>query len=378
MARYQARKQRRSQGRTMMLLIICLALAGATLFIYTKHWDTPSEINPPVSADNNEFMPSRVSSPTLEPTPSPSLASEQKGDALLNMIDLHLNSTAAILISADGGQTLFEKDAAKRIYPASLVKIMTALVVLDKTTNLKEAVTLRQQIFDDTTVNDASVAGFVPGETVSIEDLLYGLLLPSGGECAIGLADYFAGSEAAFVKLMNEKADELGMGGTRFENSTGLHHPGQYSTVSDIALLLKNAIENKTFYTIFTARRRSVGATNKHPDGMTFYSTLFSKTSGEYGGFRLLGGKTGYTNEAGQCLATLAEADGQQYILVTCGAPGDNHSQMLHIDDAIAVYAALTGQETDSLPAQPGRPGGLPPMSDGDGQTRFPTNQTHP
>jgi D-alanyl-D-alanine carboxypeptidase (penicillin-binding protein 5/6) len=246
---------------------------------------------------------------------------------------MELNENRDILLDVSGGE---------RIYPASLTKIMTAVVVLDSVSDLGGKVTLEQRILDETLRKNASTAGFLSGESVSIEDLLYGLLLSSGAECAIGLSEHVAGSEEAFAELMNLKAAELGMDGSRFTNATGLHDAKHYSTARDIAVLLDYALKDETFYQIFTSKRHSTDSTNKRPEGVTLRSTMFSKVEDGYLEFRLLGGKTGYTAEAGQCLASLAEKDGARYILVTAAAPTENNAtEHLHIDDAVAVFSAI-------------------------------------
>ena len=183
------------------------------------------------------------------------------------------------------------------------------------------------------------MAGFLLGEKVTLKDLLYGTLLPSGAECCLALADRIAGSESKFVNLMNSKAKELGMNNTLFCNSTGLHNANHYSTVEDMAKLLKYALKNKEFRTIFTSRQYSISATNLHPDGLTFYSTMFSSMNDtEVVGGNVIGGKTGYTDEAGLCLASLAQIDGKEYIFVSAKAKGDHQTQPYHILDASNVY----------------------------------------
>ena len=109
-------------------------------------------------------------------------------------------------------------------------------------------------------------------------DLLYGAMLPSGAECCIALADTISGSEADFAELMNKKARKLGMENTNFCDSTGLHNPDHYSTVKDIAVLMKYCIKNDTFREIVETSRHSTGVTNIHPDGITYYSTMFKKS----------------------------------------------------------------------------------------------------
>jgi D-alanyl-D-alanine carboxypeptidase (penicillin-binding protein 5/6) len=141
---------------------------------------------------------------------------------------------------------------------------------------------------------------------------------------------------------MNEKAAELGMDNTRFENSTGLHNKNHYTTVKDMTILLSYALQNDTFREIFTSSRYSTQSTNKHPGGITFYSTMFEELNNQniIGG-EILGGKTGYTNEAGLCLASLAKVGKQEYILVSAGAKGDHYSKQYNIIDALAVYNSL-------------------------------------
>src|SRR5699024_6501471 len=127
----------------------------------------------------------------------------------------------------------------EKIYPASLTKIMTAIVAIENLPDLDEQIYLSEDMFEKLYSENASMAGFLPNEKVAAIDLIYGALLPSGAESCIGLADAIAGSEKSFVKLMNEKAEELGMNDTHFTNSTGLHDRNHYTTVNDIAKLLK-------------------------------------------------------------------------------------------------------------------------------------------
>ena len=112
------------------------------------------------------------------------------------------------------------------------------------------------------------MAGFSAGEEVSAEDLLYGVLLPSGAECCIGLAEYVAGSVDAFVELMNQKAAELGMNHTHFCNPTGLHDENHYTTVSDLAILLETVLENDTLRQMATTQNHTCAPTDLHPEGV--------------------------------------------------------------------------------------------------------------
>ncbi|EGW40854.1 D-alanyl-D-alanine carboxypeptidase family protein [Desulfosporosinus sp. OT] len=204
----------------------------------------------PVSSDN-KTMP--VPSLKLESEPSVSISPGE------------LNSPNAILINLKDHTILMQKNSEEKIYPASLTKMMTAIVAIENLPDLKKEITLTNSVFQGLSEADASMAGFQPGEKVRAIDLLYGALLPSGAESCVGLADYIAGSEKDFVGMMNQKAAGLGMHNTHFENSTGLQNENHYTTVKDLTILLSYALQNDTFREIFTSSRHSAPPTNKHP-----------------------------------------------------------------------------------------------------------------
>lgn len=253
-----------------------------------------------------------------------------------------LISPEAVLMDADSGEMLAAKNADASIYPASMTKVMTALLVLEANPDLDTPVTLPEDIFPELRAEDASMAGFRPGETATVRDLLYGVLLPSGAECCETLAREVSGSEEAFVELMNQKAAELGMASTNFCNPTGLHDPEHVSTARDMARLLRAAMQNEMFRTIFATARYTVPPTNLHPDGFTMESTFWSELDGtELRRGKFLGGKTGYTSAAGLCLASAAQVKGKRYILVTAGAQGNHNTEPYHVDDAVNVCRQL-------------------------------------
>lgn len=249
-------------------------------------------------------------------------------------------SAKAILIDLSNHEILCEKASNDMAYPASLTKIMTSIIAIENLSDLEERISLSRDIFDDLDQTDASMAGFAPNEEVMAIDLLYATMLPSGAETAIALADHISGSEKDFVKLMNRKADSLGMENTHFTNVTGLHHWNHYTTAKDMAVLLEYALQNETFREIFTRKSYCIHSTNLKPSGFSFQSTMFQEmASAEFDGGEILGGKTGYTNEAGLCLASLAEKNGQEYILITMGANGNHESEQYNITDALYIYS---------------------------------------
>ena len=253
-----------------------------------------------------------------------------------------LTSPKAILMDADSGEVLAEKKADDPIYPASMTKMMTALLAIEAIPDPGRAVTLPAEMFPPLQAQGASMAGFLPGETVTVEDLLYGALLPSGAECCVALAREVSGTEESFVTLMNQKAAELGMNATHFCNSTGLHDPEHVSTVRDMVLLLRAALQNETFRGILGTERYTVPPTNLHPDGFTMESTFWSELDDtELRRGKFLGGKTGYTSAAGLCLASAAEVKGKTYLMVTAGAQGNHNTEPYHIDDAVNVCRQL-------------------------------------
>ncbi|MDO5135020.1 MAG: serine hydrolase [Eubacteriales bacterium] len=252
-----------------------------------------------------------------------------------------LKSTNALLMDGRSGKVIGSLEGEAAIYPASMTKIMTAVTAIEELSSLEREITLSQEMFDGLYEQGATQAGFQPGETVRALDLLYGAMLPSGAECCIALAEDISGSEAAFVEKMNKKAKRLGMKKTNFCNTTGLHDPDHYSSAYDMALLLRYALHNTTFREIAGSQWHSTPATNVHPDGITYYNTMFKNMSTTHvNGGEILGGKTGYTGEAGHCLASYAQIQGREYILVTAGAPADA-TGIPHIQDAYTVYNRL-------------------------------------
>lgn len=250
-----------------------------------------------------------------------------------------ITSYAGILIRLEDGKVLTQFHEDEKIFPASLTKIMTCIVAIENARSLEDTAVVTQETYDEMYLQNASVAGFLPGEETRVIDLLYGNILPSGGECSVTLAEYTAGSEEAFVKLMNQKAEELGMDGTHYVNSVGLHDEAHYSTVKDIGTLLRYALDNETFREIFCAKEYTVPPTNMHPGGFAFGSSVFYlREDWTLSDGQIDGGKTGFTDEAGLCLATKATVGGREYIVVTAKAQGDYTTEPYHVYDAFCLY----------------------------------------
>ncbi|MBQ6847790.1 MAG: D-alanyl-D-alanine carboxypeptidase [Clostridia bacterium] len=232
------------------------------------------------------------------------------------------DAKTAIVVRRSDGKIVAERNAHEKIYPASTLKIMTLLVAVENIIDLNDTFTMTYEITDPLFVADASVAGFLNGEKVTMRDLLYGMILPSGADGAMGLAVKIAGSEEAFVELMNKKVKEMGLENTHFTNVSGLHSEGNYSTAYDMAIITDYAYQNKLCREVLSTYQYTTQKTPQNPNGILLSSTLFSYMYGnEAETAEILGGKTGYVNEAGYCVCTFGKANesGEEYIAVTMG-----------------------------------------------------------
>lgn len=250
------------------------------------------------------------------------------------------DAKSAVLICCDDNEIVAYRSENERIFPASLAKVMTLIVAAENAGDLSETVTVTDDMVYPLNELEASMAGFMPGETFALEDALYGMILQSGADAALAVAVHTAGSEEKFVELMNRKADELGLKNTHFTNVVGLHHEENYSTAADMAVILEYALSNSRCRQFLERYEYTTAPNEQHPEGLTFTSTLFSRMYGdEMPGVKILGGKTGYTDEAGNCIETYAEINGKTYILVICGGK-TNWNNIYDTLSAYSVYCA--------------------------------------
>lgn len=243
-------------------------------------------------------------------------------------VPFEINENGAYYMVEQKTDTLiFAQNEHEKMYPASLTKIMTAILTLENCPDLDEKVTYKLAIQDAIyQLNVAfggtlSLAGFSAGEEISVRDLLYACMLPSGNEAAEILADFVAGSGPAFYDMMNQKAKELGALNTNFCNANGLFDANHYTTAYDMYLIASYAMENDTFAEIASTVSYTTEATNKRENGYTWYNTnKMLNPQSEYYSSLIQGVKTGTLDEAGRCLITTAEKSGYQYMLVLMGA----------------------------------------------------------
>ena len=245
-------------------------------------------------------------------------------------------STYAIVVDASTGKVVANREGMTRINPASMTKILTVLVAAEQIQDLEEEVTITFEMTDYAYVNDCSVAGFEVDEKVPVKDLFYGTILPSGGEAAMALAIHTAGSEEAFMELMNKKLEELGLSDTaHFTNCVGLYGDNHYCTVYDMAIILKAALENELCREVITSRTYQTATTEQHPEGLLLSNWFLRRIEDKDCGGQVLGAKTGYVNESGSCAASYGvSASGTPYICVTANA----HSSWRCIYDHVEIY----------------------------------------
>ncbi len=235
-----------------------------------------------------------------------------------------ITAASCILIEQTSGDVIFEKDADQPMYPASTTKIMTVLLGL-LSSDLSDTVTVsyngsktgvRTQLDPE-----SSVLGLVEGEQINMLDLLYGTILRSGNDAAIAVAEHVSGSESAFVDLMNQTAQRLGMTGTHFMNPHGLHHENHYTTARDLATLSYTAMQNETFRDIAGSVTHHMGATSAQKERTisTGHRIMLKQYNGEANSYYyeyITGIKSGTTDAAGYCYVGSAERNGVKLISV--------------------------------------------------------------
>lgn len=239
--------------------------------------------------------------------------------------EINARSEAVILADADTGEILYEKNADERMYPASITKLMTAMVVLDNCDNLDESITISDDAYMQGLVN-SSDAGMYAGQTTTVYECLSGMLVASGNECAYALAEYvgskLGGDVDTFVAAMNEKTGELGCTSTNFTNPCGLHDDNHYTTAEDMLTIslavykypvIMEIIGQTYFISQAAMRNRERGMDNTHK--------MLTDSTYEYD--EVIGGKTGHTDEAGYTLVTYASHEGRNLVCIVLGAEED-------------------------------------------------------
>lgn len=240
-------------------------------------------------------------------------------------LEKNLSSEAVLLMEASTGKVVYEKNGYEKKYPASTTKIMTAILAIEHC-NLNETATASEFAINSVP-SGYSTANIQIGETLSVKDLLYALMLQSANESAVILAEHVSGSQEAFANLMNEKAKELGCKNTHFINPNGIHNENHYTTAYDLALITQYAMKNQTFRDIVKTTSFTLPATTSYPSESRTYANTNNliiydarNRPDNYYYKYATGVKTGYTSAAKNCLVASAEKNGIEYISVVLGA----------------------------------------------------------
>lgn len=252
-------------------------------------------------------------------------------------------SKHALLIDLETDRIVAQRDAKSRINPASMTKILTILVAAEHVKDLDDTFTMTLEITDYAYVNDCSSVGFLDGEVVTVRDLFYGTILPSGADAAVGLATYVAGDQETFVEMMNEKLKKLGLSETaHMTNCVGLYDENHYCSVYDMAMILEAAIDNELCREVLSAHTYTTSKTEQHPEGITESNWFLRRIEDKDTGGEVLCAKTGYVVQSGNCAASYGvDNSGKGFICVTA----DANSSWRCIYDHVALYKEFAAKE---------------------------------
>lgn len=244
---------------------------------------------------------------------------------------LDLKSDKYILYNLNDNRVLLEHSSDEKTQIASLTKMMTTIVAIENVKDYNKKVTITKEMFNDIEW-DVATAGFKVGDKVTYNDLFYGAILPSGADAVNALAYSVFDDYDIFIKKMNDKAKELDLKNTMFENPIGLYDEKNYSTAKDVSKLLIYALKNKKFKEVFTAKNYVSS------NGIKMRSTIesYNARNGNANINYITGAKTGYLKKAGYCLASTAKINGVEYLLITLNAFSTSGAP--HISDATKVY----------------------------------------
>lgn len=302
-------------------------------------------IVPPITSIGSTMGNGAVGNPNTSTSPVPS-----DGSGTASVQEPAIAAEGAVLMDAATGKVLYGKNQDQQFYPASITKIMTALIVLERC-NLSDKVTFSSTA--TTNLESGAVSlNITEGDVLTVEQCLYGLLLKSANEIGNGLAEHVAGSVSGFADLMNAKAKELGCKNTHFANPHGLNDSTHKTTAYDMALIMRAALENATFRKIDTTTSYSFPATKKAAARTITmgHKMMYTTDSRYYEG--VIGGKTGYTSLAGNTLVTGAERNGVRLVTVVMKAKGTQYTDTkAMLDYGFDNYAALTGTGAGTGPS---------------------------
>lgn len=256
-----------------------------------------------------------------------------------------LTSTYMVLVDADTNEIIAERDCEKIVPPASMTKILTVITARDyiDETTLDEKFTITAEMVNEAQASGLSAVGFLPGDEVTVRDLLYGTIVCSGADAAMGLAQYCAGSQEAFVEKMNENIEKMGLSDTaHFTNVVGKYDENLNCTMTDMASIISIAMQDDLLKDVMGTRIYHTDVKYpdlEMPDGMEISNWFIRRIEDKEMNGKVLGAKTGFVNQSGFCCASYYEANnGKHYICVT----GNANSSWRAIYDHVSVYRSFT------------------------------------
>lgn len=224
-----------------------------------------------------------------------------------------VNGQAYCVMDADTGEVIISKNMDARMYPASITKIMTALIAFEQCKNLDDEITFSETALDISSISSTLHPAAKVGETMSFMDVMYGLMLSSGNECANALAEYTYGDIGIFVEKMNERAQQIGAVNTHFTNPHGLHDENHYTTAKDMDLIFREALKNKDFVKVASTPTYNIPETNK--EDSRYCEAGHRMVLGTIPCEGIIAGKSGRTREAGRTLMTAVERNGRTLVI---------------------------------------------------------------
>ncbi len=262
--------------------------------------------------------------------------SYSEADNIAYLSNENMTSKNAILVDVDNSLVTGSVDYKARIYPASMTKVMTLLVAVENIDDFNKKVPVSREAADYAYSKRLSAVDFALDEEVTLEDLCYGTILPSGADAAAELAIQVAGSMDAFVDMMNERVESLGLSGTtHFTNVSGSYDDNHYSTCYDIAVIMNAAMDNEYCRQVLSGHTYTTSQTTEHPEGITISNWFLRRIEDKDTGGEVIGAKTGFVVQSGNCAVSYFTSNsGRNYIAVTA----DAHSAWRCIYDHVDIY----------------------------------------
>ena len=327
----------------LIIIIVAVVVPGKKSDVNDKQVKEKTEKNvaqtsgsEPVEIAEEEMA--AVETGTQEKKTTPPIYNFESTADTITINSENMLSSHAILVNENTDTIVAAKGEKERISPASMTKVLTVLVAAEhiKEEDLDDTFTKTLEVTDYAYTNDCSSVGFLDGEKVKVRDLFYGTILPSGGDAAVGLATYVAGSHEAFVDLMNKKLEELGLSDSaHFTNCVGIYDENHYCTVYDMAVIMKAAVQNELCKEVLSAHTYTTTPTTEHPEGIIISNWFLRRIEDKDTGGQVLCAKTGYVAQSQSCAVSYGTFVGETpYICVTAGS----YSSWRCIYDHVEIY----------------------------------------